>query len=102
MKKSHSLSIFGSVLISFLFFSSCKSYVANVGMKSMDSNKDGNVSQEEANAQYQIDCRNENSNTVDDCIKKGKEEFAQMLAKFDKNGDKQLNKEEFMTYLSSK
>jgi Ca2+-binding EF-hand superfamily protein len=102
MKKSHSLSIFSSVLISFILFSSCRNYIASVGMKSMDSNKDGNVSKEEVMAQYQIDCRNENPNSVDDCMKKAKEEFTQMLVKFDKNGDQQLNKEEFKAYLSSK
>ncbi len=102
MKKSHSLSIFSSVIISFIILSSCRNYIASVGMKSMDSNKDGNVSKEEVMSQYLIDCKNENPNSVDDCMKKAREEYTKMLAKFDKNGDQQLNKEEFKAYLSSK
>jgi Ca2+-binding EF-hand superfamily protein len=95
-------SIFSSLLISLILLSSCGNYIANVGMKSMDSNKDGNISQEENTAQSLIDCRRENPNSVDDCVKKAREEFAQMLANFDKNGDKQLNKEEFKAYLRSR
>jgi Ca2+-binding EF-hand superfamily protein len=94
-------SIFSSLLISLILLSSCGNYIANVGMKSMDSNKDGNISQEENTAQSLIDCRRENPNSVDDCLKKANEQFAQMLDNFDKNGDKQLNKEEFKAYLRS-
>jgi Ca2+-binding EF-hand superfamily protein len=95
-------SIFSSVLISFILLSSCGNYIANVAMKSMDSNKDGNISQEENTTQSLIDCRRENPNSVDDCLKKAKEQFAQILANFDKNGDRQLNKEEFKAYLKSR
>jgi PBP1b-binding outer membrane lipoprotein LpoB len=95
-------SIFSSVLISVILLSSCGNYIANVGMKSMDSNKDGNVSEVENTAQSLTDCRRESPNAVDDCLKKAKEQFAQILANFDKNGDKQLNKEEFKAYLRSR
>jgi Ca2+-binding EF-hand superfamily protein len=95
-------SIFSPPLMSFILLSSCGNYIANVGMKSMDSNKDGNISQEENTAQSLTDCRRENPNSVDDCLKKANEQFAQMLANFDKNGDKQLNKEEFKAYLRSR
>jgi Ca2+-binding EF-hand superfamily protein len=95
-------SIFSSILMSVILLSSCGNYIANMGMKSMDLNKDGNISQEESTAQSLTDCRRDSPNSVDDCMKKAKEEFAQMLAKFDKNGDKQLNKEEFKAYLKSR
>jgi Ca2+-binding EF-hand superfamily protein len=95
-------SIFSLVLISFVLLSSCGNYVANMGMKSMDTNKDGYINQEESTAQSLIDCRQANPNSVNDCMKKAKEEFTQILVNFDKNGDKQLNKEEFKAYLKSR